>query len=80
MTVTESTLAEIETLFHDSYRPAVAAHLEYEVFANVRNKKAVTIGKRLDKSIPFCPFGDRLFAVILSVVMLFVGYLLGLFT
>ena len=191
MTATESTLTEIETLFHDSYRPAVAAHLEYEVFANVRNKKAiqefeaalshlmhalleddrselthfkshcdrvaietteyiaesylwmlrsridpyykhsrmakfllltrptrvseeyaelkkmqdlvaegrqnkghdhsiqkslscfqkaVEIGKRLDKSIPFCPFGDRLFAVILSLVMLGLGYLLGFLT
>jgi len=191
MPATESTLAEIETLFHDSYRPAVAAHLEYEVFAKVRNKKAlqefeaalshlmhalleddrselthfkshcdriaietteyiaesyllmlnsridsyyrhprlarllfvaaptraseeyaelkkmqdmvaegrqnkghdhsmqkslscfqqaVEIGKRLDKSIPFCPFGDRLFAVILSVVMLVIGYLLGFFS
>ncbi|MBL7220276.1 MAG: hypothetical protein ISS69_09195 [Phycisphaerae bacterium] len=184
-------MAEIEMLFHDSYRPAVVAHMEYEVFAKVRNKKAlqefeaalshlmhalleddrselahfkshcdrvtietteyiaesyllmlgsridsyyrhprlarllfvaaptraseeyaelqemkdlvaegrqnkghdhsmqrslscfqkaVEIGKRLDQSIPFSAFGDRLFALILSVVMLALGYLLGLFT
>ena len=43
-------------------------------------QKAVEIGKRLDKSIPFCPFGDRLFALILSLVMLGLGYLLGFLT
>jgi len=190
MTPTDFTLAEVETLLRDSYHPAVAAHLEYEVFAGFRNKKAiqefeaalshlvsafleddsselahfkshcdrvaietteyvaesylvilrsridpyykhprlstflllskptrvseeyaklkkmqdlvaegrqnkghdhsmqkslscfqqaVKIGKRLDKSIPFCPFGDRLFALILSAVMLFLGFLLGFF-
>lgn len=32
---------DIELVLRDFYRPAVNAHLEYEVFAGVRNKKAI---------------------------------------
>jgi len=44
-------------------------------------KEAVRKAEELDKIIPFCPFGDRLFAVVLSLVMLVIGLFMGrLFT
>lgn len=45
-----------------------------------RFQQAVLLGKDLDKRTPLCAFSERLFAIGLTVVSLFVGWVLGLLT
>jgi len=40
-------------------------------------KEALRLARDLDKITPMCPFGERLFAVILSAVFLVLGVILG---
>jgi len=40
-------------------------------------KQALRLAKDLDKMTPMCPFGERLFAVVLSTVALVLGVILG---